>query len=259
MMCDRMTARLGTLGILAVGLALVAPTPADAAFLPGLTVTPQADFAINEGDSAQVSFTVFNGTGVNLILDYALATITHGGPDTDDFINFSGAGGANGLANGPLSILNGGTAVFRYNVTSPGDLEPGPVDFGLDPVSFSIEMSELLGNPPVVLPALSGLQGLLVIFDSPPAPINAGVLAGLNNFQDPNANNDFCNPASPTFNQPTTYFDSTQSNVAVGCPNPAVTTVRVNDVPEPASLAIFGAALGLLGGRRVARRRNTAA
>ena len=62
-----------------------------------VTPMPVAD-SIPEGTANYIiTFHVKNNTANFLLLDYALAVITHGGQDPDDFINFSGANGAGGL------------------------------------------------------------------------------------------------------------------------------------------------------------------
>jgi hypothetical protein len=216
---------------------LTSASPLDVTPMP---VIPQP-IPIGEGTvGSQILFQVHNNTANTLILDYALAVITHGGPDTDDFINFSGAGGSNGLTSAPLFIGPQGFGIFQYSVDSPADAETPPVDNGVDPISFSIEMSPLPCNP-ANLPApnnISSQIGFVAVL-SPCAGFSgsptAAVLAQLQLFQNPCVA-PACNPAAPP--QANLLYQNVGALLGISTVTgtaPTISTVTVIDTPEPSA------------------------
>jgi hypothetical protein len=193
--------------------------PADSNSPTGIQIVGQtSNSAILEGQQASFTFTVKNNTANFLILD--LAALIIGTPTIPDFtdrpynpINVSFA---------PY-IAPGGIGVYDYTASS-GPLDFG--DFGVSPIYFQIFMSEIAGLP-ASLPAVENT--LLPC----PAPAQA-VGCIVDTFYEP-----FLNP--PFLVGPQHEADNFLN------PMP----FRVNDAPEPATLALVGIALlGLYAGKR---------
>ena len=179
-------------------------------------VAQESNSPILEGNKATFKFTVQNNTANFLILDEArlsigLPTL----PDSKDRpsypVNVSFA---------PY-IAPGQVGVYDY-IAKTDTLDFG--DFGISPITFEIWMSEIAGQP-LSLPAVINTLG--------PCPAAAqAVGCTVITFFEP-----FLNP--PFLVGPQHEADNLQN------PMP----FRVNDLPEPASLALVGiAGLGLLGG-----------
>lgn len=207
--------------------------------------------SIPEGPATTlVSFTVKNNSGMNLILDYAFASIAHGGPDPTDLIHFSGLNGSGGLPGGlgsvPLFLPIGGMGVFTYSVTSPPEIDDNPSDFGINPVTFSVEYSPgTLVGVPVFIPGGNG--ALVFVANSNSGAINPAVLAQLLNFVNnpPGCAMNFQPPCQP--DPPLLLY---ANGITAG---PVSTSVDVFDIPEPSTLLL--GATGLLGLLGRARRR----
>lgn len=198
--------------------------------------------SIPEGATTLVSFKVKNNSGMNLILDYAFASIVHGPPDTDDFINFSGVNGIGGLPGGlasvPLFLPIGGMGVFTYSVTSPADSGDENGDHGLDPVSFSVEYSPgTIVGAPAFIPGGGG--ALVFVANANSGAINLAVLAQLLNFVNnpPGCAMNFQPPCQP--DPPLLLY---ANGITAG---PVATSVDVFDIPEPSTILL--SATGLLG------------
>ena len=185
----------------------------------GIQIVAQvSNSPILEGKPASFTFTVQNNTANFLILDEAKLTIDFPTlPDGKDRprnpVNVSFA----------AYIAPGGLGVYDYTAES-GPLDFG--DFGVSPITFEIWMSEIAGQP-INLPAVINTLGPC------PAPAQA-VGCNVITFFEP-----FLNP--PFLVGPQHEADNLLN------PMP----FRVNDLPEPSSLALVGiASLGLLRGRR---------
>lgn len=182
----------------------------------GIQIVGQASNSpILEGDQASFTFTVRNNTANFLILDEAVLTIqTPTIPDPTDRpsypINVSFA---------PF-IAPGGIGVYDYTAkTDPVDYG----DFGVSPITFEIWMSEIAGPPTSLPPVINTL------IPCPAAAQIAGPCTVIT-FYEP-----FLNP--PFLVGPQHEADNLND------PMP----FRVNDLPEPSSLALVGiAGLGLL-------------
>ena len=186
----------------------------------GIQIVGQASNSpILESNQASFTFTVQNNTANFLILDEARLIIqTPTLPDPTDRpsypVNVSFA---------PY-IAPGGVGVYDYTAMT-GALDYG--DFGISPITFEIWMSEIAGLPTSLPPVINTLG---------PCPAAAQIAGPCTviTFYEP-----FLNP--PFLVGPQHEADNLQD------PMP----FRVNDLPEPSSLALVGiAGLGLLRGRR---------
>jgi len=206
-----------------------------------LLVAPlQASQTVLEGIDTSVTFRVTNNTGQDLVLDYAL-TIIQGPP----FDKKDPDGGDNVFFKSvtfPTVIKNGDFGDFIYGLRDPNDPFDGPDD-GLNNITFQVGMSpwDEKGTP-----AINTAVGLgNFIFDTngvgSTGALNAGVLAQL----------EACDAAPATSPNPCTNGDLYGGEFH-GQPFPALATVNVVDVPEPASFEyLLIAASGLVGiGRR---------
>jgi hypothetical protein len=223
-------------------LALLSCATAWAGALPAVQLlTPSPTFqGILEGTGpAIIDFGVKNNSGVTLILDYAFCAIAHGGPDTDDYANFSGNNGDGGLLSGSLILAPNQVGHYIYSFTSPGDGVETDNDYGLDPVTFSIEMSPLGNHTPPPINNISSAIGFVAWVDQGTYnPPNLTALNDLFNLQNP---------------QPQLLY----GNGIIGRDsngNPvALSTIKVSDTPEPGSLLLMGS--GVIGLSGVLRRR----
>lgn len=233
---------------------LFAPVPASALPIcvpgPCLQVTASGPKNILEGDPGPVAvqFSVTNNTGIPLILDYALATIIHGGPDDDDFINFSGINGDQGLAGGlgnqALFLRIGATGTFNYSVYSPGDRGDEDNDFGIDPVTFSVEYSPFIGGN-TNNNLIANIFGVLLVNPTLDNAMDPLALATLNSYFTLPPGVQPVQPAIPTL---------LYANGITG--GPVDSTVNVFDVPEPSSLSMIGLGLAGLAGLLARRRKH---
>ena len=182
-------------------------------------VAQQSNSPILESDTATFRFSVQNNTANFLILDEARLSIGFPTlPDATDRpsypVNVSFA---------PY-IAPGKVGIYDYTAQTD-ELDYG--DFGISPITFEIWMSEIAGQPTSLPPVINTLG---------PCPAAAQIAGPCTviTFYEP-----FLNP--PFLVGPQHEADNLQN------PMP----FRVNDLPEPASLALVGiAGLGLLGGGR---------
>ena len=198
-----------------LGFALLMCTPAwaDLPCVGGntngyLCVSPSSASVVEGTQNISLPFTVTNKTSYDLILDYARWSITWGGPDTDDNVVIGT------LASAPLSLAIGATGTYDWLLDSNGnpDTCPDDCDFGVDPVSFEIEMSP----------------------GDTPGSENPTVLSDLLSLTDPEGT--------------LLYSNGIMGYSTVDGSIHTVGDVTVND-PEPCSTLMFGAygMLGLLG------------
>jgi hypothetical protein len=226
---------LGILALMSCATAWAGPVPT----VQLLTPKPTFQGILEGTGPAIVDFPVKNNSGVTLILDYAFCAIAHGGPDTDDYANFSGNNGDGGLLFGSLILLPNQVGHYIYSFTSPGDGTETDNDFGLDPVTFAIEMSPLGNHTPPPINNISSAIGFVAWVDqSAYNPPNLAALNDLFNFKNP---------------QPQLLY----SNGIIGTDsngNPlALSTIKVSDTPEPGSLFLLGT--DVIGLSSVLRRR----
>jgi len=222
---------IGKLACAAVGALLAGLLPAtQAAPVPlnpvdfnsptGIQVVGQSsNSAIQEGQQAFFSFTVQNNTANFVLLDLAELVIhTPAVPDATDWPY-----DPVNVSFAPF-IAPGGMGVYNYTAsTDPADFG----DFGVSPVTFQIYMSEIaappVGLPPVIntlLPCPAPAQFAGCTIDTFFGPAQTGPQHEADNFQNP-------------------------------------ILFRVNDMPEPASLALVG--IAFLGLYAASRRRNPGA
>jgi PEP-CTERM motif len=221
---------LGMLALMSCATAWAGPAPT----VQLLTPRPTFQGILEGTGPAIIDFPVKNNSGVTLILDYAFCAIAHGGPDTDDYANFSGNNGDGGLLSGSLILLPNQVGHYIYSFTSPGDGLETDNDFGLDPVTFSIEMSPLGNHTPPPINNISSAIGFVAWVDqggyNPP---NLVALNDLFNFQNPQPQLLYANG-----------IIGTDSN---GSPF-ALSTIKVSDTPEPSTLLMLGSSLLAVGG-----------
>jgi hypothetical protein len=198
-----------------------------------LTVTPESPDPVLEGINVSVAFHVFNTTGSDLILDYALAIINGPPGDATDTDNVFFGGGQSF----PTVILNNTGGDFKYNLLDPNDPTDAP-DNGLNNISFYLGMSVWNG---VGKPGIITVPGGLGMFFyngngvGSTGTLQPGTLAILNNcFNNPG---NFPNPC-PTIGANKLYTGEFQ-----GQPFPAVATVTVNDLPEPSTWGVVFAGI----------------
>jgi len=178
-------------------------------------VAQDSNSPILEGNTASFTFTVQNNTANFLILDEARLTIgTPTLPDGTDRpsypVNVSFA---------PY-IAPGGVGVYDYTAKTDA-LDYG--DYGISPITFEIWMSEIAGLPTSLPPVINTLG---------PCPAAAQIAGPCTviTFYEP-----FLNP--PFLVGPQHEADNLRNPLPF----------RVNDLPEPSSLALVGiAGLGLL-------------
>jgi hypothetical protein len=239
--------RRGLRAILLAGLVLcLLPSPSRA----NLTITaiPGGKTVIEGGPNFQIDFRVTNTTGFNLLLDYALATIDIlGNPDSSDYINFAGQGGSNGLASAPLSIPNGGSGDFVYNLMTSTPPTPDNTDHGENRVNFTIEMSVLTAPPPNPNNISSAIGHLTFVDLTPLGTVpDPAALATLLNFQQ-------LAPGQTLYPTLTTFTASTNPQTPGSSPSPIV---KVLDTPEPSSAVAGGASVLLCLACRLWHRRH---
>ncbi len=224
-------------------------------FLPSahaalLTVTAPGATSRPEGtQNIQLTFKVTNNTADLLLLDYALATITHAA-DVSDVINFSGAGGSGGLVSAPTFLMPFETGAFTYSVSSPGITMPDDTVPDVNPVTFSTEFSPTTlamitkaGLPKNIFAAV----GRGIFFDLSPLGTvpNGPVLTKLLAFQDPI---DGSNPANVP--DASLLYAAARKDANNTYTGRAATSVTITDIPEPFTGVLAGSALVLLGLRR---------
>lgn len=234
----------------ALAVFCVVPARADP-LLFTLPVTATGPTSLTEGAQNVIyTFSVTNNTNLPLILDAAVALITPAGGDPGDQIFFSGPNGSNGLVNFPATLARDATGTFVYSVDAP-ELPPVPPefnDFGLDRFSFQVEYSNIRGVANV--PTINAAGPINLVIDGQPSEsLDTDTLAILNNC--------FNNPATCAGLSNSLYPPSlNQGNPAFG--GAAALQVQVNDIPEPASLALLGTAALAAAARRRRDRRGSA-
>jgi hypothetical protein len=234
--------RIGLLGLVLATL-ITGPAALGLPIVQILTPTPGA-FIPEGGGPAIIDFQVKNNDPVNtLILDYAFASITPGPPDVDDFALFTGANGSGGLVSGSLTIKPGATGDYKYSFSSPGDSDNENNDFGVNQVFFDIEMSVLgmtCTGPPVN--TISSKTPLILWVDQ----------SGCGNTPDATALTSVMNLQNPQLNIPPhnkLYTDGIIGTDAAGNPF-GLSTVQVNDTPEPSGLLMMVSGLLTMAGLR---------
>jgi hypothetical protein len=199
-----------------------------------LNVTPMPPAqSVLEGANVSVDFHVFNDTGSNLILDYALTIINGPPPDATDTDNVFFGGGQSF----PTVIFNNTAGDFIYNLLDPNDPTDGP-DNGLNNISFYLGMSvwDGKGQPGIItVPGGLGMFSYNSNGVGSTGTLIPGTLGILNNC--------FLNPG--TFPNPCPGIGANQlyTGEFQGQPFPTVATVTVNDTPEPSTLGVVFAAM----------------
>jgi hypothetical protein len=206
-----------------------------------LCVSPSSASMWEGTGGVSLPFTVTNNTGVTLILDYAMWTVKAGPPDTSDRAFFSSLAGA------PTYLYNGQTGVFDFILYSPGDptCTPTDCDFGVNPVTFSVEMSPGVPGtlPPTPIISSANNPVVWVTFVSPwSGNWNGAAFNDLLNGQDPQLDPNLQPPASDLL-----YSNGILGLSTVDGSTHAVGSVTVYDAPEPSSALMLGTALALLG------------
>ena len=105
-----------------------------------------------------MNFTVHNNNAYPVILDYAMLSIFNIRPAPTDYANYPTV-----TLWSPIIPANSSQAfdyTFTVSTPPPNDL---PVDFGVNPVTFSTEWSPLLGS---VIGAFSNFGDLTLILDN---------------------------------------------------------------------------------------------
>jgi hypothetical protein len=143
-------------------------------------------------------------------------------------------------------INPGGTGTYSYQVWNPlGNPTADCCDNGLNPISFFIEMSPMLTQPNQAV--LTGTNFGFFVFPttgSSTGTENGATLTALQN----------CNTAAGCTavanNIGTGNLALLFSNGVLGNPYPAVTSVTVNDTPEPGTWWLFASGCLLLAASR---------
>ena len=191
---------------------------------------------ILEGTDTSVDFHVVNNSGINLVLDYALAII-NGPPDIEDNIFFTSV-------TFPSRISINGSGDFVYGLTSVPDTPLDPPDNGLNHISFYLEMSQSDGTTPQIFSNMG--TGTFFHFLLGPGSTGTLVSQTLTDLINCSANpGPFPNPC------PLGPNELLYTNGIRGTPFPTVADVTVTDLPEPGAALLFGCGLGLIAlGRR---------
>src|ERR1039458_541806 len=122
-----------------------AAAPARAA---GITVSPlnQIVGVPEEGQIAEMSYTISNNNPFAVILDYALVTIKNVGFDHSDYANYPDFDDWFPV----IPANDTSTWVLSFHVSDGGPCTPTDCDSGLNPITFSTEWSPLVGSAIIV-------------------------------------------------------------------------------------------------------------
>jgi hypothetical protein len=183
-----------------------------------LIVGNSGDQTIDEGAKTQVAFVVFNTFPFPVILDYAVAIITVGPVDKEDWVHFAGPNGQAGLNTAALVINPGMPGLFVYNLETDSP-DPGPVKDTMNYVDFEAEFSPLGGTGARNNAVLNKLNNLLL----------------LNPTQYPAPGSPYLGPGELL------YAGGIQAQ-----PAPSELIVQVSDTPEPSYAALTGVVLLML-------------
>jgi len=235
--CYSRSAQFLLLSSLFAGLAFAAPI---------LTVTapaPQTFVEQRTNPLTTVTFTVTNNSTTQAyILDFAAEIIAPVPGDPDDVVS------NNGTLSASTFINPGGTGTYSFQVFNPLGDPTDCCDPGLNPISFFIEMSPMLTQPNQATVTTNNYGFFFFpTTGSSTGRENAGTLNALLN----------CNTAAACSQVATNIGNGNQallfSNGVLGNPYPAVTSVTVNDTPEPGTWLSFASGCFLLGASRKIR------